>query len=111
MSLVGGGEHLGFVDVINAKCFKNLRFDKVTDAGLRHNGNRHRSLDSLDHLGVTHAGDSAVNANICRNPLKRHDGTRTSILCNPSLLRIDYIHDDSTAEHLGESTLDELGAG
>eukprot|EP00959_Pyramimonas_sp_CCMP1952_P357713 7489614-Pyramimonas_sp.AAC.1 len=40
VDLVGGGEHLTLVDVIDAASLKNLSLNEVTDAGLRNKSAR-----------------------------------------------------------------------
>ena len=39
--VVGGGQDLGLVDVVDAEGLQNLRLDEVTDAGLSHHRDRH----------------------------------------------------------------------
>ena len=39
VGLVGGGEHFGLVDEVDAELLQDLRFGEVADAGLGHDGN------------------------------------------------------------------------
>jgi len=50
--VIGGGENLGLVDVVNTKSLEDLTLDKVADAGLCHDGDGDGFLDLLDHGGV-----------------------------------------------------------
>ena len=49
--LVGGGEDLGLVDVVDLEGLEHLRLGEVPDAGLGHDRDGHRLLDALDHAG------------------------------------------------------------
>ncbi len=111
MGLVGRGEHLGLVDEVDAERLQDLGFDEVTDADLGHHGDRHRCLDAFDHLGVAHAGDATVAADVGRHPLERHHRDCSGVLGDLRLLRRDDVHDDATLHHLGESALDGEGSG
>ena len=48
----------------------------MTDTGFGHDGDRHGGLNALDHLGVTHTGDTAIAADVRGDSFKRHDGDR-----------------------------------
>ena len=76
VGLVGRGEHLGLVDVVDAERLEDLGLDEVADAGLGHHRDGDDGLDALDHLGVAHAGDAAVAADVGGHALERHDGAR-----------------------------------
>ncbi len=65
--LVGGGQDLGLVDVVDLERLEHLRLGEVADAGLGHDGDGHGGLDALDHRRVGHAGDAAVAADVGRN--------------------------------------------
>jgi hypothetical protein len=110
VGLVGGGEHLGLVDVVDPERLQDLRLGEVADAGLGHHRDGDRRLDALDHLGVAHAGDAAVATDVGRHPLERHDGARTGVLGDLGLLGVDDVHDDAALQHLGEAALDLDGA-
>ena len=70
VGLVGRGEHLGLVDVVDAERLEDLRLDEVPDAGLGHDRDGDGGLDALDHLGVAHAGHAAVAADVGRAPAR-----------------------------------------
>ena len=109
--LVGRGEHLGLVDVVDAEGLQHLRLDEVADAGLGHHRDGDRADDALDHVGVAHAGDAALRADVGGHPLQRHDGDGAGVLGDLGLLRGDDVHDDAALELLGHAALDALGAG
>ena len=68
VDIVGGGEDLGFVDVVDLDGLKDLRLDDVTDAALCHDGDRDGLLNALDHLGVTHARHAAGGVSRMSDP-------------------------------------------
>ena len=70
VGLVGRGEHLGLVDVVDAERLEDLGLDEVADAGLGHDRDGDDGLDALDHLGIAHAGDAAVAADVGRAPAR-----------------------------------------
>ncbi|CAN5580651.1 hypothetical protein BH20ACT17_BH20ACT17_19390 [soil metagenome] len=104
--LVGGGEHLGLVDVIDLERLEHLRLGEMADAGLGHHGDRDRLLDGLDHHRIRHPRHAAVTANVGRHALQRHHGDRTRGLGDTRLLGVDDIHDDAALEHLRQPGLD-----
>src|SRR5207237_5472545 len=55
---VGRREYLALVDVVDADGFQDLRFDEVADARFGHDRDGDRVHDRVDHLGVTHSGDT-----------------------------------------------------
>ena len=50
VDVVGRGEHLRLVDVVDAQGLQDLRLHKVANAGLGHDRDGDRRLDGLDHL-------------------------------------------------------------
>src|SRR3712207_8183311 len=54
VGLVGRGEHLGLVDVVDADGLQHLRLDEVPDAGLGH----HREDRKSTRLNSSHANIS-----------------------------------------------------
>ena len=106
MGLVGRGEDLGLVDEVNAEGLQDLGLHEVPDARLGHHGDADGRLDPLDHLGVAHAGHTAVTSDVGGNPLEGHDGARPRILGDTGLLGGDHIHDHAAAEHLRQTALD-----
>ena len=105
--LVGRGEHLGLVDVVDVESLEDLGLGEVADAGLGHHRDRHGRLDLLDHLGVAHARDAAVAADVRGHPLEGHHGHRAGVLGDLGLLGVDDVHDDAAAQHVGQSALDQ----
>jgi hypothetical protein len=78
----------------------------VSDPALRHHGDRDRLLDLADLVGVGHPRDAALDADICRYPLERHDRDGAGVLGDPRLLGGRDVHDHAPLEHLGETCLD-----
>ena len=110
VSLVGGGQDLALVDVVDAEGFEHLGFDEVADARLGHHRDGHRRLDPLDQGGIAHAGHPTVAPDVGGNPLEGHDGYGAGVLGDLGLLRRDDVHDHATAKHLGQASLDEVGS-
>ncbi len=111
VGLVGRRQHLGLVDVVDAQGLEDLRLDEVADAGLGHDRDGDRGHDALDQLGVAHAGDAAVAADVGGHPLERHHRHGAGVLGDLGLRRRDHVHDHAALEHLGQPALDALGAG
>ena len=109
--LVGRGEHLGLVDVVDTERLEDLGLGEVADAGLGHDRDGDDGLDALDHLRVAHAGHAAVAADVRRHPLERHHRGGAGVLGDLGLGRVDDVHDDAALEHLGQAPLDQLGPG
>lgn len=105
VELVGGGQNLGLVNVINTNLLDDLGLDKVADSALGHDGDRNASHDLLDHSGVGHSSDSSVGSDVGGDLLKSHDGNSTGLLGNLGLLGVDNVHDDAALEHLGQTGL------
>ena len=106
VDIVGGGENLGLVDVIDLDGLQDLRLDNVTDAALGHNRDGDGLLDALDHLGVAHARDAACGADVGRNALECHDGAGARLLGDACLLGRGDVHDDAALEHLREFAIE-----
>ena len=111
--VVGGGEDLGLVDVIDVDGLQYLGLHNVADTALCHHGDGHCLLDAANHGGVAHAAHAAGGADVCRDALEGHDGTGARFLGDMCLLGRGDVHDDAAFEHLGELTveLDALGRG
>ena len=103
---VGGGQHLGLVDVVDLECLQDLRLGEVADPALRHHRDRDGLLDLADHARVGHPRHPAVTADVGRNALERHHGAGAGVLGDHGLLGVDDVHDDAALEHLGEAALD-----
>ena len=73
VGVVGGREHLGFVDVVDAEALQDLSLNEVADAGLGHHRNTDRGNDPLDEVRVAHSRDAALGADVGGHPLQCHD--------------------------------------
>jgi hypothetical protein len=109
--LVGGGEHLGLVDVVDADRLEHLGLGEVPDPALGHDRDGHRADDAVDHVGVAHPGHAALGPDVGRDPLERHHRDRAGVLGDLGLLRGDHIHDHAALEHVGHAALHPLGPG
>ncbi len=106
VGLVGRGQDLGLVDVVDLERLQDLGLGEVPDPRLRHHRDRHRLLDLLDHPRVRHPGDAALGADVGGHALERHHGGGAGGLGDPRLLGVDDVHDHAALEHLGEAGLD-----
>jgi hypothetical protein len=111
VGLVGGGEHLALVHVVDADGLQDLGLDEVADAGLGHDGDGDGALDVADEARVRHAGHAALGADVGGDALQRHHGAGAGLLGDARLLGGDHVHDDAAAEHLGQADLDGEGGG
>ncbi|MDH6583340.1 hypothetical protein M2161_002446 [Streptomyces sp. SAI-133] len=111
VDLVGRGEDLGLVDVVDTERLQDLGLDEVADAGLRHDRDGHGLDDALDHVRVGHAGHAAVLADVGGHPLQGHDGDGARVLRDLRLLRRDDVHDHAALELLRHTALHARGAG
>ena len=110
--LVGGREHLGLVDVVDAERLEDLRLDEVPDAGLRH----HRDRDGVCMISSILVASAMratppSRADVGRDALERHDGARAGVLGDLGLVGVGDVHDDAALEHLGQAGLHSEGAG
>ena len=64
IGLIGGGQYLRLVDVVDLQSLQHLCFGKVSDPCFCHHRNRHGLLDPLDHLGVGHPCDATIAADV-----------------------------------------------
>src|SRR5690606_23996137 len=111
VDLVGGGEDLGLVNVVDAEGLEHLGLDDVPDAGLGHHRDRDGVDDALDHVRVGHAGHAAVGADVGGDALQRHDGYGVRVLRVLGLLGRDDVPDVAALELVGHPALDPGGAG
>ena len=102
VDIIGRGEDLALIDVIDLEGLEDLSLDEMPDTALGHDGDGDGVLDALDHLGVAHTGDSSRCADVRGDPLEGHDGRGSRFLCDPSLFGRGDIHDDAALEHLSE---------
>ena len=109
--LVGGGEDLRFVEVVDAQLLQHLGLHEVADAALGHDGDGDGVHDAGDDLRVRHAGNAAGGADVRGHALQSHDGAGAGVLGDLGLLRGDDVHDDAALEHLGQAALDGNSAG
>ena len=100
--VIGGGEDLGLVNVIDVDGLQNARLGDMPDAHFRHHRDGDGLLDAFDHGRVAHAGDAACRADVRGDTLERHDRACAGILGDFRLFRGGDVHDDATFEHLGE---------
>src|SRR4051812_14142658 len=98
-------QHFGLVDVVDLEGLQDLRLGEVADAALRHHGDRDGLLDALDHLGIGHACDPALDADVRGHALERHHRDGACRLGDLRLLGVDHVHDHPALEHLGEAAL------
>ena len=109
VGLVGRGQDLGLVDVVDLEGLQDLGLGEVADPRLRHHRDRHRLLDLLDHPRVRHPGDAAVAADVGGDALERHHGAGAGRLGDAGLLGVGDVHDHAALEHLGEAGLEAEG--
>src|SRR5918997_3980958 len=110
VGLVGGGEDLGLVYVVDLEGLEDLGLDEVTDAGLGHHGDRDGVLYLDNLLRIAHARDAALGPYVGRHPFEGHDRDGPRLLGDPGLFRVDHVHDDPALEHLGHPALHPEGA-
>jgi hypothetical protein len=103
MFLIGRCKDFRFIDVIHAKRFKNLGFNKMPDTAFRHHRNRDRINDLQDHIRVRHARHAAIRTDISRHAFKRHHRACAGILRDLGLLGVHDIHDHAAFQHLRQS--------
>src|SRR5215207_4900449 len=94
MLLVGRGQDLRLIYVVDFEGLQDLGLHEVPDARLRHYGYGVGLLDLDDLLGVAHPRDPAVGPYISGHPLQGHDGHSPRFLGDPGLLSVDDVHDD-----------------
>ena len=106
--VVGRGQDLGLVDVVDTEGLKDLRLDEVADAGLGHDRDGDRIDDAVDHVRVAHARNAALGADVGRDTLESHDGYSACIFGDAGLFCGDNIHDDAALEHFRHAALDAV---
>ena len=105
VGLVGRGEDLRLVDVVDLERLQDLGLGEVADPRLRHHRDGHGALDLLDLGRIRHAGHAPGRADVRRDALERHDGHGAGGLGDLGLLGGDHVHDHPALEHLGEPGL------
>jgi hypothetical protein len=111
IGVVGRGEDLGLVDVVDAQALQDLCLDEMPDPGLGHHRDRHRGDDRIDHVRIAHPRHPALRTDVGRNPLESHDSNSARIFGDLRLLGGDDVHDHAALEHLGHTALDTRGSG
>ncbi len=106
VSLVGGGEDFGFVDVVDAEFLQNLGFGEVSDAALGHDRDRDRAHDLTNNPRRGHAGHAAFGADLRRDAFQGHDGDGSGFFGDGGLCGSGDVHDDAALEHFGEAGLE-----
>src|SRR6266536_73550 len=104
--LVGRGQDLGLVDVVDLQRLQDAGLHEVADPALGHHRDGDRGLDARDQLGVAHAGDAAIAADVGGDPLQGHHRAGAGLLRDPGLLGRDDVHDHAALQHLGQPGLD-----
>jgi hypothetical protein len=105
VGVVGRGQHLGLVDVVDAERLEDLGLDEVPDPRLGHHRDRDRGDDAVDQVRITHPGHTALGADVGRHPLQRHHRHSAGVLSDLGLIRGDHVHDHATLEHLRHPAL------
>src|SRR5262249_30032324 len=75
------------------------------DATLGHDRDADRFLNRSNHLWIAGPGHTAFSANLGRDALQRHDRRGPRFLGDSRLLGAYDIHDDTAAQHLGQTYL------
>mmetsp|Transcript_23980 Transcript_23980/g.51763 ORF Transcript_23980/g.51763 Transcript_23980/m.51763 type:complete len:312 (+) Transcript_23980:175-1110(+) len=108
--LIGHGQNLRLINVVNFACLEDLGLDKMSDTGLGHDGDGDGVLDFENHGWVGHAGYSAIAADVCGDALEGHDCYGSGGFCDFGLFYVHDIHNHSSLEHLRQTLLDLKGA-
>ena len=89
LRLVGRGQDLGLVDVVDLERLQDLGLGEVADPGLRHHRDRHRLLDLLDHrAGCDIRATPPSRADVGGHALERHHRAGAGVLGDPRLLGV-----------------------
>ena len=102
VDVVGGGEDLGLIDVVDVDGLQNARLGDMADAHFRHDRDGDSFLDALDHGRVAHTAHAARRTDVRGDALERHHRAGAGILGDFRLFRGGDVHDDAALEHLGE---------
>lgn len=101
--VVGGGENLALVDVIDAGGFENLGFDEVADAGAGEDGDRDGAFDVFDEGRVGHAGNGGAEG------VGDGDGACAGLFGDLGLVRGGDLENGAAAECLDGSEFEGVG--
>ena len=108
--LIGGGQHLGLVDVVDPQRLQDLGFHEMPDPALGHDRDGHTPLDLLDDCGIGHTGHPPGRPDVGRHPLQCHDGAGPGVFRYFGVLRRHHVHDDPALQHLSEADLHRPGS-
>ncbi len=106
---VRGGEDLRLIDHVHTEGLQGPGLGRVTDAALRHHGDRDGVHDPLYLHGIRHPGHTPRRTDVRGDALESHHGDGTRLLRDAGLLRVRDVHDHAALLHLREATLEELG--
>ena len=103
MFLVGGSEHLGFINVVHTQGFQDLRLDEMPDAAFRHDRDGDSVHDPEDQFRVGHARHAPLGTDIRRDAFQRHDCAGAGLFGNFGMLGGDHVHDHAAFQHLRQT--------
>ena len=112
VGVVGRGEHLGLVDVVDAEATAAPAPRRSGRSGPWPSpGSRPPSMMPSIMSGSLIRDDAALGADVGGHALERHHGDGAGVLGDLGLLGVDDVHDHAALEHLGHAALDARGAG
>lgn len=110
VDVVGGGENLRLVDIVDANGLEDLdksvsevgrgsdflslyislslsylALNKVADPRFRHHGDGHGRHDLFDHLRIRHSRDATLDADVGGDTLQRHYSDGAGLFCDSCL--------------------------
>ncbi len=77
----------------------------MTNAALRHHRDGDRFFNLNDQLGIAHAGNAALRADIGRHALQRHYRRRSRLFRDARLLRVHHVANYPALQHLWKCSL------
>mmetsp|Transcript_2634 Transcript_2634/g.5343 ORF Transcript_2634/g.5343 Transcript_2634/m.5343 type:complete len:263 (-) Transcript_2634:2767-3555(-) len=98
-------QNLRFVDVIDTQSFQDLGLHKVSNASLCHDWDGNSLFNTFDHRWIAHSRHTTFLSDIRWNSFQCHHSDSSCFFGNASLLWSHDVHNDSTLEHLGQSSL------
>src|SRR5262249_7227215 len=109
--LVRWGKNLRLIDVIHPDGLQHLRFDEMADPAFGHYRDRYGRDDAVDHVGVAHPRDTALDPDVGWHAFQRHHRDGAGVFGDLRVLGGDHVHDHAALEHVRHAPLDPLGAG
>ena len=103
---VGGSEHFGLVDVVDADLLQDLRLGEVSDAALGHHGDRNRAMICLMSLGLAMRETPPSARMMAGTRSSAMTATGAGLFGDFGLRDAHDVHDDSALEHFGEADLE-----